>query len=73
MLTISMLRRYGRHIMQSEREIINGSWYYYLKATGKWHVFVHKTPHMIKIEENINTLQEAKQIARDYSKKGFIK
>ena len=59
--------------MLSERENINGFWYYYLRCSGKWHVFIHRAPHMIKIAENINTLQEAKMLAKDFAKKGIQK
>lgn len=53
--------------MMSERECINGFWYYYLRASGKWHVFLHWPPDMIKIAENVDTLEEAKQIANKFA------
>ena len=52
--------------MLSERENIRGFWFYYLYAGRKWHVFLHKMPHMIKIAENLDTLADAKYAARTY-------
>ena len=50
----------------SERELINGTWYYYLKATGKWHVYMwsSSTRMLIKLKENLSCLHEAKDYAR---------
>ena len=56
------------YLMMSEREQIDGFWYYYLRATGKWHVFIHVPPDMVKIVENVDTLERAKDIARKFAK-----
>ena len=53
--------------MLSERENIRGFWFYYLRASGKWHVFIHVRPDMIKVASDVNTLQEARQIAQKYT------
>lgn len=53
--------------MMSERENINGFWYYYLRCSGKWNVFIHWPPDMIKLAENIDTLDKAKEIAHKFT------
>lgn len=54
--------------MSSERECINGNWYYYLKATGKWHVYVWSKEYrkLIKIVEDLISLADAQKHAREY-------
>lgn len=54
--------------MMSERENIDGFWYYYLRCNGKWHIFIHMPPDMIKIAENLETLDKAKEIAHKFAK-----
>lgn len=55
--------------MMSERELINGDWYYYLRASGKWHVFVYiSATGMHKIAENLPSLSDAKVIAHKFAK-----
>lgn len=56
------------YCMMSERENLNGFWYYYLRCGGKWHVFIHVPPHMVKLAENIDTLDKAKEIAQKFDR-----
>lgn len=54
--------------MMSERELIKGNWYYYLRAGGKWHVFVYiSATGMHKIAENLPSLSDAKVIANKFA------
>ena len=54
--------------MMSERELIKGDWYYYLRASGKWHVYVYiSATGMHKIAENLPSLSDAKAIAQKFA------
>lgn len=54
--------------MMSERELVRGNWYYYLRAGGKWHVFVYISGHgMEKIAKDLPSLSDAKRIAYKYA------
>ena len=56
--------------MMSERELIGGDWYYYLKATGKWHVYVWSKigKMLIKLASDLVSLSEAQEFARNFDK-----
>ena len=57
--------------MSSERELIGDNWYYFLKASGKWHVYVwHNSLHALKkLCENMPDLYSAKKFAKEFDEK----
>lgn len=56
--------------MLSEREFYNNHWYYFLRISGKWNVYMWNNTHrkLDRLKENVSNLVDAKNYARNHSK-----
>lgn len=55
------------YLMMSERENIDGFWYYYLRCGGKWRMYVQLTSRLIRFCEDVDTLEEAKRLTHEFA------